>query len=82
MVGDYGIVVDHLDRSEYQNCEFSVVNLSVSIFSAAGVSDLMTGELSVAVMIGKWSGGNIHDYYMYLMPKPSHSCEKRVWCSE
>ena len=32
-----------------------MVNYSVSIFSAAAVSDLMTGELSVAVMIGKWS---------------------------
>ena len=33
--------------------EFSVFNYSVSIFSAADISDLMIGELSVAVLMGK-----------------------------
>ena len=69
-MGDYGIVVDHLDRSEYQDCEFSVVNLSVSIFSAAAVSDLMTGELSVAVMIGKWSE-NVVEIFRIIVSCPN-----------
>ena len=33
----------------------SVWLITLSIFSAAGVSDLMTGESSVAVLMGKWS---------------------------
>ena len=39
-------------------------------FSAAGVSDLMTGELSVVMMMGKWSKNvvdifRMHDYMWY-----------------
>ena len=51
-----------------------MVNSSVSIFSAAGVSDLMTGELSVAVVMGKWSENMVEMY--------ESQPEKRVWCSD
>ena len=61
-----------------------MVNYSVSIFSAAGVSDLMTGESSVAVGISKWSK-NVVEIFRVIVScpdPPTHECEKRVWCSE
>ena len=54
-----------------------MVNYSVSIFSAAGVSDLMTGESSVAVMMGKLSENVVEIFRIIVsMPRPSHSYEK------
>ena len=48
-----------------------MVNYSVSIFSAAAVSDLMTGELSVAVGIGKLSKNVVEMYEIHLVLCPN-----------
>ena len=45
-----------------------MVNYSVS---AAAVSDLMTGELSVAVMIGKWNDNVAEMYEIHLVSCPN-----------
>ena len=37
----------------------------VNSVSAVGVSDLMTGELSVAVLMGKWSENVVELFRMY-----------------
>ena len=48
-----------------------MVNYSVSIFSAAAASDLMTGELSVAVGIGKLSKNVVEMYEIHLVSCPN-----------
>ena len=58
------MVIDQNIKNELVN---SVSLISVSIFSAAGVSDLMTGELSVAVKIGKLSKKVVEIFRLYII---------------